>query len=83
MAILWGRMTKIQDYCTPSKVIVRWFCEDLIWLGNGLILRNFFEEMNTLNPEPKFVGKSKLSLELVFFRIKLVPLKPENGKCGD
>ena len=24
----WGRMTKIQDYCTPSKVIVRWFCED-------------------------------------------------------
>ena len=60
----WGRMTKIQDYCTPSKVIVRWFCKDFNLDRKWTYLR-IFEEVNTLNPEPKFVGKSMLNLEFV------------------
>ena len=62
----WGRMTKIQDYCTPSKVIVRWFCEDFNLVRKWTYFEDFFEEVNTLNPEPKFVGKSMLNLEFVF-----------------
>ena len=78
----WGRMTKIQDYCTPSKVILRWFCEDFNLDRKWTYFEDFLKRWIPLTMNPNSLGKVCLTLNLCF-RIKLVPLKPENGKCGD
>ena len=57
----WGMMTKIQDYRTPSKVILRWFCEDF-----NLVRKWTNFDVNTLTLNPNSLGKVSLALNLCF-----------------
>ena len=79
----WGRMTKIQDYCTPSKVILGWFCKDLYlvrkWTYFERLLLRWWIPLTLI---PHSLGSVCLALNLGF-GIGLFHSKPENGKCGD
>ena len=37
----WDGMTKIQDYCTPSKDILGWFCEDFFLVKKWTYFEKF------------------------------------------